>query len=477
LGGVRAQSAGRARAIRLGLIILVVGGALVVSLLVFRRGASPGEPRSNVVLIILDTVRADRLGCYGSKLGLTPNIDDFAGQSVLFEHAFSQAPWTLPSIASIFTSRYPVQHGAGGRLGDFTVLGEDEVTLAEVFRDAGAETGEVTNVLFLTQAFGMTQGFQWVDAAVAENNTSGRRAEGTTKAALEWLGQRRDERFFLFVHYFDAHLTYDPPQPYRRRFADPRDAETGDYLFGSVRDMVRFRRGEVTLDSDKIRRLERLYDGEVAYVDDAVGELLKGMSGLGLDKNTIVVLTADHGEEFGDHGGFEHGHTLYDELLRVPLIVRLPKHPGKRGPLRFTGRVGTGVRLIDIAPTVCQLAGVRVAGSFAGRSLLPLLEGRIEPDRPVLSMGNMWGPSGIAWRSDGFKLVKHVAGMRYQLFEVKDDPEERRDLAPGLPWKVKEMAADLGIALKKLSAGGKNGAKPELSEKEIERLRSLGYVR
>ena len=270
-----------------------------------------GKADKNVILIVLDTLRADKLGCYGNFSGLTPQIDKFAAKAVLFERAFSHAPWTLASVASIFTSQYPSQHGAGGQLGTFRKLPDDAVTLAEIFKKAGSDTSAIINVLFMSEKFGMTQGFDSVDTVISEANVYMRKASQTTKTALKWLDRPKTKPFFLFVHYFDPHLSYDPPQPFRRQFAAPEDADTNDFIFGTVAEMIQYRQGALNLGTETIARLEKLYNAEVAYLDCEVGNLLNGIYKRGLDENTIIIITSDHGEEFLDHKGFEHGHTLY----------------------------------------------------------------------------------------------------------------------------------------------------------------------
>ena len=425
-------------------------------------------PRHNVILILLDTLRADRLGAYGNPSGLTPELDAFAQDAVLFENAYAHAPWTLPSVASIFTAQTPLQHGAGGRLGAFAVLEEKAVTLAEVFQRSGAKTAAITNVLFLGPSFGAMQGFDDLDHAVPSDNKLTRVAESTTETALGWLDANRTRRFFLFVHYFDPHLTYDPPQPFREKFAAPEDKGRGRHLFGTVGEMVAFRRGQIHVADSQVERLEKLYNGDVAYMDQMLGKLFDGIEARGLLKDTIIVVTADHGEEFGEHKGFEHGHTLYDELLHVPLLIR---EPGPAGGLR----VETAVRHIDLAPTLTDLAGID-APAFGGSSLAPLLRGEKEADRPVLSAGNMWGPSQTSWRSAGFKLFRKPGGKPASLYDLESDPAEKTDLLEREKARAAALDAELDLVLSALAGEERSGAAPELSEVQRAQLRALGYL-
>jgi arylsulfatase A-like enzyme len=430
--------------------------------------ASSEAFRPNVLLIITDTTRVDRLGCYGSDLSATPNLDALAESGTVFEHAYAPAPWTLPSVASLFTSLHPLVHGAGGRLGDFRPLTPNVETLAEVFQQAGYRTGAVLNVMFLSETFGMTRGFEHVDDFVGTTNTRMRPAADTTDAALAWLNADDDRPFFAVVHYFDPHLIYNPPGPFRKRFARQQDRGTDNVLFGSRREMTLFRQGKLHLPADLIGRLEALHNGEVAYTDQQIGRLLDRLADAGLRENTVIVLAADHGEEFLDHGGFEHGHTMYDELLHVPLIFA-----GAGVPTAW--RVTDVVGLIDVAPTLCQLAGLPIPLGFGGQTLVPAIQGAPLPPRAVLSEGNMWGPTMYALRHERFKLIRDSRGQ--MLFDIAADPAERNDLLKANPAKAKQLATDLSLLLAKLELQrGEPSMTVELTAEELERMCALGYM-
>ena len=433
------------------------------------QSVKPADGRRNVLLVIVDTLRVDKLGCYGSTLGATPRIDELAASGVRFEHAYSHAPWTLPACASILTSLYPPQHGAGGHLPNFRRLPESVQTVAECFRAAGFATAAVINVDFLHKPFGMTQGFDHVDFEAYENNTQVRPARATTDATLNWLRSRSGQPFLLLVHYFDPHLVYAPPPEYRRRLAGPQDRDDSGWVFGTREQIVAYRRGLVQFDDATIRRAEHLYDGEVAYTDHEVGRLLDGLVPLGLADTTIVALTADHGEEFLDHGGFEHGHTLYDELVHVPLIIRAAGQP--RGQ-----SVPEIVAHVDLVPTLCDLAGVAQDPMFAGKSLVGLMAGQPGHDRPVVFEGNFWGPPLRGWLQGGYKLILRPDAPA-QLFDLANDPHELHDLAETDPTRVKQMTSDLELAYKGMSAHLKaERSAATLSPEELARLRALGYA-
>jgi arylsulfatase A-like enzyme len=436
----------------------------------------------NVILIVIDTARADRFGCYGNPSGITPNIDKFAEDAVLFLNAFSHAPWTLPSLASLFTSQYPSMHGAGGRLGAFKTLNQEAVTLAELCQRAGIITGAIINVVFISEKLGMTQGFHSVDKFIhPSSNVNMRKAGPTTKAALRWIKRHKNSPFFLLVHYFDPHLTYNPPKTFRTRFADPKDRYNTDYIFGTRKDITLFRQNLISLNPEKIARLEKLYNAEIAYVDSEIGRLLDGISRQGLDKNTVIVITSDHGEEFLEHNGFEHGHTLYDELLHVPLIIRDPnivtENENTHSTKERSPKIHTTVRLIDVAPTLCNLVGIPAASTFVGQSLLPIIENKHKAHLPVLSQGNMWGLSGTALRKDGFKLILQPYLPRVRMFNIGTDPGEQENIEDQMPQKRDKMIADLNRTLKMISRRQMDGAAPQLSQEELQSLRSLGYVK
>lgn len=448
---------------------ILTAATLLVEVAAFGCGRTDAAraQRPNVLLVVVDTLRADRLGCYGSALGATPRIDALAVESVRFAQAHTHSPWTLPAFASLLTSLPPPAHGAGGQAGQFIPLSAEARTVAECFRDAGYATASVVNVDFLTEPFGLTQGFAEVDFEVYANNEQVRPAARTTDAAIRWLRKNR-RPFFLLVHYFDPHLVYAPPAEYRRRFAAPEDQDNESWVFGTREQVSAYRQGRVTFDEATIRRAEKLYNGEVAYTDAEVGRLLDALRDLQLAGQTVVVLTADHGEEFFDHGSFEHGHTLYEELLRVPLLLR---YPGRLDP----GVCDVPVGLVDVAPTLGALAGVPVPPTFLGHDLVGLLGESPPVPRPIVLEGNFWGPPYRGWLRAGHKLIVAPDGAR--LFDLRHDPRELTDLAATNLNRYQEMQADLDVALRALLAlAPRPAASPALNEAELQRLRSLGYL-
>jgi len=464
---------------------LVAPGLLAAGLLGACAPAPGDDARLSVLLVISDTTRADELGCYGSRYGTTPRLDALAAGGTRFAHASAHAPWTLPSTASLLTSLLPEQHGADGFIDMAAVkrgapatpafhgLDESIDTVAEAFRAGGYDTGAVVNVSFLDRQFGLTQGFDHVDAKWFGSNTEVRGARETTDAALAWLDARDgDGPFFLLVHYFDPHAVYAPPPEFRKRFAAPVDRESESFVFGTREHMMLLRAGRLELDPPLLDRAHHLYRGEIAYVDEQVGRLVDSLDERGLGSSTLVVVTADHGEEFLDHGGFEHGHTLYEELVHVPLIFW---RPGLVEPGRVVEET-TG--LIDVAPTLCELAGVAPPERFVGRSLAGALRGDAAHERPILAHGNFWGPPLSSWRSGSWKLIRtplEEGGERIELYDLATDPTERANRAEVRPEVVERLREELLLTSEQLQALAE-GREVELSEEALKRLQALGYA-
>ncbi len=443
------------------LLALVVMGVLLL-----RRS----RERPNVLLIITDTTRVDRFGCYGNQRGLTPYLDDLAVQGLRFEQASSHAPWTLPSIASMLTSLHPEQHGAGGRLGDFTSLDPEVTTLPAVFGRAGYRTHAIANVAFLSPTFGVTRDFQDLDLVAPANNLEMRDAGRTTDAALAWMREAAggERPFLLLVHYFDPHAVYAPPQPFRKKFAAPPDQTDESWVFGTRGWMMALRDGTLPVPPlPVLRRAQKLYDGEVAYMDSQIGRLLDGLAELGLAHDTVVALTADHGEEFGDHGGYEHGHTVYEELTHVPLILR---YPGVLEP----GVVSAPVGHVDLAPTLCELADVAPPEQFVGQSLLRFLREPETSSAPILAHGNMWGEPSTSFLVGDWKLIVGGDG-RVELYDKGSDPREREDLAAREPARVEALRVRLAEA-EELMGRLRLGVPVEVRGELLEILQGLGYM-
>ena len=434
------------------------------------------ERIDTVVLIVVDTLRADHLGLYGHDRPTTPELDQWARKGVVFERAFAPSPWTLPSFGSIFTGRLPSEHRAGSfgrRRGDktprrrrFLKLHNTVPTLAEDLAHAGWRTGAFVNNTFLHSRFGLDRGFQSYDYREA-NNRKLRRADEVVEDALKWLDKvpEKEQRTFLTVHLFDPHLNYDPPPPFKGRFGGP-PSETGASDFPDLKALrARIR------DNKEIAwpELRMLYDEEIAFVDEQIGRLLAGIAERGLWERALVLFTADHGEEFFDHGGFEHGHSFYNEVLRVPLVLW--------GPGIEPGRSTRLVSLIDLYPTVLQALRLEAPDDLTGRSFWPATtDSDVETGEPLLiSERNLYGRPQRALIRWPYKLVEHLRTGRTELYDLGSDPEELSDLSNSRPALTAELSDLLEQALV-TAAELPDDTEAELDETALENLRSLGYI-
>lgn len=388
------------------------------------------EAPLNVIIIGVDTLRPDHLGCYGYGRDTSPVVDRLAAEGVLFENVISQSPWTSPSFASVFTSLYPTQTGL---VSVGTSMRETFPTLGTLLRAEGYATGAIINATVLKPEFGINRGFDYYYTTPRK----GRIADGTTRDALAWIDSVPGAPFFLFAHYYDPHEPYAPPEPYDAFFEEDYSGSIGntfvlhDY-FPDVKGMnfesLRTLTGE---DWDHIRTL---YDGEIRFTDEAIGDLMDGLKERGLDGNTLVVFLSDHGEEFFEHEGFGHGHTLYGEVIRVPLIIRYP------GSLTGGRRVKDQVRLIDVMPTVLDILGVANEEHMEGVSLLPLIEGdgeagdavpageRLLPPDMAFTEGMLRGPDRKSLTQYPYKIIYNVKTKRDMLFNLHRDPGELVDI-------------------------------------------------
>lgn len=421
-----------------------------------------GDARPNILLVLIDTARSDHLGCYGYGRETTPHLDSLAGAGTRFSQVMSGSPWTLPSMATILTGLPERSHRA--RLSDGSFFGVDPELpyLPEMLARGGYGTAAFFNVIYMSEHFGFHRGFDHFDCHGLEEVTRSRTAGETVDAFLSWLDTRDDDApFFAAVHFFDPHATYDPPAPYDTLFADPGYVGRFDNTWGVMADMFEANSGAVVIDSAGIRNLVDLYDGELAYTDAEIGRLLGALRAGGYAGNTLVIVIGDHGEEFGEHGGFTHGHSLHAELLDVPLILSGRGVP--QGLVR-EGLVGT----IDIAPTVLASAGLEPPAGLPGRDLL--LPG--EDEERILAASGLGGgesrqacvrrvDSKVIWDSDTDEAV---------MFDLAADPEETGPLPPD------GALLDAVLAYWATPPEGHPGAVP-WSTAVTDQLRDLGYIR
>ncbi len=459
--------------------------SLLLALLLAARSARPAPPPPvvledvNVVLVVVDTLAAKHVGYVGGDggPGVTPTIDGLAAGGVAFTAATATAPWTQPSIGSLLTGRMPSAHGA---LQLFDVLSPGPQYLPSFLKGRGFTTGLVVSHVLLTRRFGWASGFDTVDESAVGSHDSISSGK-VTDAAIAFLKASVRKRFFLLAHYFDPHYVYNH---------HPAHDQTAWYK-GSLRpamgiwDLLGLR---PKLGPDDVRYLTGLYREEVAYADEQVGRLLAELDRLGLRKKTLVVLVADHGEEFLEHGWIGHTKHLYDEALRVPFVVSLP---GRLAPRR----VDAPVSLLDLFPTLSALSRSPVKGaSFAGVSLAPALLGGPPPDpaRRLLAEVSYGLQPGdppryvekvsfktAAMKGD-VKVIHDLPSGAWELYRRGEDPAEKRNLA-GTGGAIEEELRGALLAFEKArgNAAGPGGKRPRTlpTAEEIEKLRALGYIR
>jgi arylsulfatase A-like enzyme len=420
----------------------VLLAAAVLILVVAACGGPPLDPaRPDLVLVVVDTLRADHLGCYGYPRPTSPRIDALAGRGTVFDAAWAAAPWTLPSIMSIMTSLYPSVHRVEN---DGLRLGEGTATLASLLRDGGYATGGFVAHVYASAAFGFDRGFdRFEDFGLSRPDyrlEAGMEptADTVTGKALDWLQEQRGKPVFLFVHYFDPHWPYAPPERFRTLFPTPQRDER-DAAYDAI---SRYLDPLVPIPDDYRRFLIDRYDGEIRFVDEQIGRLLDGLGKAGRADRTWIVVTGDHGEEFKDHGSMGHGRRLYEEVVRVPLVVVGPGAAGSRpGDAAPSIRIQVPVSGIDLAPTLLDLAGrTPLPAGLHGRSLRGLMSPTTQatspgpaPDRTLLSETMRLNAFGKAVRSGAWKLIHSMDENRSELYDLAADPGERRDRADERP--------------------------------------------
>ena len=414
----------------------VITGVLIVllfGLLFYRQGCS--SRIRNVILISIDTCRADHLSCYGFKQKTTPNIDRIADEGVLFENTVSPVPVTLPGHSSMLTGTIPPYHGVHD---NGYPLDQGNVTLAERLKENGFTTGGIISAFVLDSGFGIDQGFDSYNDRFEnplKTESIEQRAGGeTTRFANEWLEDHKAEKFFLFLHYFDPHFIYDAPEPFRSRFMlDP-------------------------------------YAGEVAYADHCIGQVIDKLKELGLYGSTLIIITSDHGESLGEHGEKTHSYFIYQSTIRVPLIFRIPG--GSEGV-----RISRNVSLVDITPTVCKLLGIEFSNEIQGKDLTGYIK---DPDSEPYRDRYLYCQSLEPTKYKANSLLgvindkyKYIQTSRKELYDLQKDPAELNNLIEEQPNQARIMHDRLEQILEQLAP---DMGKVQLDDETVQRLASLGYV-
>ena len=401
-----------------------------------------GDGEYNVLLITVDTIRADRLGAYGFEGIDTPSIDSLAARGVTFTRAYSPTPLTLPSHTSLFSGTFPPYHGVRDN-GGFTV--PDELTLlAESFAAQGYDTAAFIAAFVLDSRWGLDQGF---DTYIDDFDVRGQRfismgavqrpAEEVIDAALEWLEGEGGSPFFLWVHLYDPHTPYAPPEPYRSEYAG------------------------------------KPYLGEIAYTDAQIGRLLEGLSGRGVSDDTFVVLAGDHGESLGEHGEVQHGFFIYEAATHVPLIVATPFeqfHGIERSQL---------VSLVDVMPTILEMSGAKIPAVVQGQSLVPLFSGQPDDWRQYVYSETFYPRYHFGWselqaiQDEQYKLI---LSPEPELYDLTEDPSETTNLVDRERELFEQLEAVAGEFVGEISQNGDGAEFMAVDEETMARLASLGYL-
>ncbi len=419
-------------ALALGLAALLLPGC----------GRDAPAPR-NLLLITVDTLRPDHLGAWGYGRATSPGLDALAAGAVVFEDAYSHTSWTLPSLATLMTSHYTSSHSAW----DFkSKLPGSFTTLAEILGAQGYHTGAVVTHVFAGRKYGMHQGFVDFDDALVVDGIRAHvqiTSPRVTARGLDWIRRRagEDRPWFLWLHYFDPH-------------GEHLEHPGLSAVFGSEESLV-------------------LYDGEIGFTDRAIAALLAGLEELEQADETVVVLTADHGEEFGEHGRTRHGKTLYEEVIRVPLIVRAPG----LAPRRVPGAAPS----VDVLPTLLELMALPAPEGLAGVSLVNAMQGAPLEPRPVLAeLRAMAFKDADSYSRGRWKVIREGFKQRDHLYDLEADPGEQVDLAAERPELLERMLGEMDALRSdaRRAAGGRapEAGDPGLSPGELEALRQLGYI-
>ncbi len=469
--------------------------------------------KPNILFIVVDTLRADSLSCYGYEKIKTPNIDSLAHNGVLFEHAISQAPWTLPSMASLFTSFYPSVHNGEKRRTSktpnipstsYSKINGNITWLPEILKNAGYQAQAFIVNPVLAQSFGFSKGydeffnlmypstddkskkrraFLWTyllgTEIISENvfyKTFVAKNENTTitQRTINWLEASKQKPFFLWVHYLDPHFPYERDKIYN--LASSYNGRLKDEGFVRTLDKFFIWLGKYNLTTADKNYLKLIYDEEIMFVDEEIGLILKKLKELGIDNNTLIVLTSDHGEEFWEHNYYEHGHSLYQELVHVPMIFYYPKKFPKG--LKITSQV----RSIDVMPTILEMLSIRHDLNMQGESLLPLIAGEETKDRVAFSESLLYYVERKSIRDGKYSFIFFPDYNKMELYNIQEDPLELNNIVlqnPRLALEFKNKILNWQKdcnEIKESLVHVDSSKDVEFNDDAKQRLKSLGYL-
>lgn len=441
----------------------------------------------NIILISIDTLRTDVLSSYGSKEVSTPNIDKIAKDGILFTQAYSPAPWTLPAFSSIMTGVNPLVHKTTNSK---SKLPETFTTIAEYLADSGLKTGAIGKNVFLHPEYNINQGFveynffpqrnelvnsfggAFIRITLPESFKTDASTTDLTNLSREWINDNQDIDFFLWIHYFDPHIPYSPPLEYL--VEDDNESSIGN----SLQSAALIRSGHYSPNRAERKRIKELYDAEVRYVDDSIGQLLETLEELDIYNDSLIIITSDHGEEFWEHDGFEHGHTLYNELINVPLIIKLPDNKNSE-------TIDIPVTTQSILPTILDLSNIDYEdGSHLASSLVPLLENNPSEYeiKPIISSSLLYYEDRESAVFDENKYIRTIITNREEFYNLDKDPEEQRPLSNSAASDKINQAQEILQQHKDESLksgkyyGVEKSEKVELDKEKKEKLKALDYI-
>lgn len=441
-----------------GLVLISLLLLLNLGIIIDRTLSTPKGP--NVIFIIVDALRADHVSCYGYSRSTTPSIDALSSHSILFKNAISAAPWTTPSIGSMFTSQYPAVLGFKN---EPIIIGQEFLTIAEIFKENNYQTKGIISYAFVSSSLGFNQGFDSYD----EENAKGHghiSSPSITDKAISFLRKRGNTKFFLFLHYFDPHYDYVLHEDYDY-YPDY------DGPLHSSQPIRELREKAPHMRANDIKYIKALYDSEIRFTDEYIGKLMDELKELKLYDNTLIVFTADHGEEFLERGDYWIGHTkkLYQEQIHVPLIVKLPESNEQRIVHEYVG-------LIDLMPTVIDYAGLWIPKTYRHEGQIIDASSALEPGkRIIMSETRRWVVlQSATWR--GWKLILDPYTKSKQLFDLQKDPAESENLAAKNNEALQEMEVTLQKWNSQMRSRRTEAERPTFAEEQKKHLRSLGYL-
>lgn len=413
----------------------------------------------NIVLITIDALRADHLSCYGYHRNTSPNIDKIAAKGIVFKNVFAPSSWTVPSMVSLLTSVYPVNHGIvkgfakGEKIHNQNVFSDELITLAELLKANGYDTFGVASNLHLSENFGFARGFDHFKCL------SFKPAPFVNRVVYSWESQiKNSDKFFLWLHYFDPHHPYRSRKPWIENYTTQEltqkfslSSKSSDYL----------QRHIPKLQKEALSNLVALYDSDINYVDAYIGELINEFE---LDENTLIIITADHGEEFFEHGRLGHGYNLHQETIKIPLIIKLPRSPRKE-------TVDEYVNLVDIIPTIVDILGINPSEKMLGKSALKkkLVNEYMytELDRKALLKAII---------TPEWKYIYNYKNKTNQLYNIKTDPNELNNLADKKVKQCNQLKEQLLYWAVTSKTYPTKSQVFEISQEEKEKLEAMGYL-